>query len=64
MLENYYHDKSGFETDEQHKRYIAVQASLEIIKSAAAHDSVYLTTAYIQSDLAKTADAIQEALKN
>lgn len=64
MLENYYRDQHGINTNDEHKRLLAVKAALEVIKAATENDSVYLTTAYIQSDLAKTADAIQEALKS
>jgi len=64
MLENYYRDQHGIKTDDEQKRLVAVKAALEVIKAAAENDSVYLTTAYIQTDLAKTADAIQEALKS
>lgn len=63
MLENYYKDTNGRETSEQDKRLIATQAALEIIKAAASNDSAYQATRYVQSDLAKTVDAIQTTLK-
>lgn len=63
MLDNYYFDKNGRETDDEQKRLVAVQAALEIIKVASSNDSVYQATNYVKSDLATTADAIQKALK-
>ncbi|WP_406640855.1 hypothetical protein [Pectobacterium brasiliense] len=63
MLDNYYTDKNGMETDDEGKRLSAVQAALEIIKAAAQNDTVYQATSYTVSDLVKVADAIQSALK-
>ncbi|MBN3343977.1 hypothetical protein LES60_06745 [Pectobacterium brasiliense] len=63
MLDNYYTDKNGLETDDEGKRLSAVQAALEIIKAAAPNDSVSQATFYTVNDVAKIADAIQSALK-
>lgn len=60
MLEGYFGTDY---TAEQKKRLLAVQAALEIAKSGADGEGVYLSLSKTESYVARCADAIQAALE-
>ncbi|AUO04690.1 hypothetical protein C0558_24015 [Serratia marcescens] len=69
MLEHYYPANMGAEpvTDEQHKRLVAVQAALELIKATLSDtndgNGVDFQLKAAEKHVGPMADAIQEALK-
>lgn len=61
MLDKYF-SWEELQTKEQHKRLLAVQAALELIKAAATNDSVGNTISFTENELSSLADKIQAAL--